>query len=223
MPVSSLRLLRLAAVTAMAVPAITSMPAIAQVNADSTTQQAYCRLAEQVMRTGNPAPHMEWALSSIGTCGPVTYGAATAAAVQRLRAVHDTSALAEVWMPTHFLLDEKLFNAALHISGDRSASVEARVFAFLGLLRMALAGTGRDVRYGNMIGGFVEVLPGLLGVRGGCAEEVVTDDYRRVGTPLPPDFKDQIRSVATRVRDDTSEPVDARTAAACALTGVRKE
>jgi hypothetical protein len=200
---------------------VTPAQARAQANTDPIIGAADCRLAEQVIRTGQPAPHMAWALRYIGACGAGTYGAATAAGVDRLRAVHDTVALGAVWRPTHFLLDEKLFRAALEIAGDRAASVEARVFAFLGLLRMALAGTNRFVEYQDLVGGFVDEPGAMVWVGGGCVQGTASHDSRLVGTPLPADFKHQIRLVASRVRNDEAEPVDVRTAALCTVSTVR--
>lgn len=187
----------------------------AQADPDSVQLRNGCRLARQVIETGNPSPHTEWALRQIGGCGPEAYGASLAVAVRRLRTETDTVVLREFWRPSRFLRDGELFRASRDIAADQGASTQARVFALLSLLHTVRF--GRTADYRNMIGGF-ETEEGLQWVRGGCAQTIVNDDIRLDGAPLPADFHAQIRSLASRLRADGAEPLDVRTAAFCLAT-----
>ena len=184
----------------------------AQTGADSIHARNACRLAHQVIETGQPAPHTVWALRQIGACGPDTHGAALARAVRRLRTETDTGQLREFWRASRYLRDGELFRASLDVAGDRGASHEARVFALLSLLHTVQFGRSADYRH--MVGGFEED-SGLRRVRGGCARIFVSDDVRIVGSPLPADYAEQVRALAERLRTDVTEPLDVQTAASC--------
>lgn len=193
-----------------------SGPAAAQANPDSVKHRNDCRLAVRAIETGRPAPHLPWALAYVGTCGASVRGAAHAVAVRRLRSVADTATLGTFWRPTHYLLDRNLYDAALDIAADPSASVESRVFAFLTLVRYSIP-PDRAASYASLTGGFYEV-EGLRGVAGGCAPGVLSDGGRQTGVPLPPDFRLQIREVGESVLRASANPLDVRTAASCAVS-----
>lgn len=192
------------------------LPLHAQVRPDSVRHRNNCRLAEQALASGHPAPHVDWASQYIVTCGPAKRGAAIAAAVRRLREATDTVALESIWRHSRFLVDRELFEASMEIAADNSASVQARVFAFLGLLHTTRR--GRTANYTNLTGGFDEW--GM--VRGGCARTVVSGhDHRAEGAPLPPDFEERVRLLSERVRNTPTEPLDVRTAATCTYRSAR--
>ena len=184
----------------------------AQADPDEVRLRNNCRLARQVIETGQPAPHTDWALRQIGACGPATQGAALGSAVRRLRAETDTTVLREFWRASRYLLDGELFRASLDIAGDPGASTHARVFALLSLLHTVRFGRSADYRH--MVGGF-EDDAGLRRVRGGCAQIVVSDDVRLRGAPLPAGYLEQVRALVSRLRADTAAPVDVQTAASC--------
>lgn len=190
----------------------------AQVDADSVKIRNACRLAEQVISTGRPAPHTEWALSFIAACGSEVYGRAIAQGVRRLRSVQDTAVLQQYWRPSHFLTDLNFYDAAVEIAQDRTASTEARVFAFLALVRMS--DPVRVVEYRDLLGGFHET-HGLRGVGGGCRSGSFGYPSRLVGTPLPDDYRRRIADFSASIREDGSEPEDVRTSAACAVVAAR--
>lgn len=181
----------------------------AQAHADSVHHRNDCRLARQVIETGQPSRHTDWALRQIGGCGSEVYGASIAAGVRRLRAETDTAVLGRLWNPMHFLQDGSLYDAALEIAGDRAASVPSRVFALLALIHASRLGT--SATYPGVTGGFDE--HGF--VRGGCGNITVYDDVRITGTPLPADWRAQVQALGERLRSDLSEPLDVRTAASC--------
>lgn len=184
----------------------------AQTDPDSVYAPSACRLARQVLETGEPARHTAWALRQIGACGPATHGATLADAVRRLRAETDTAQLREFWRASRYLRDGELFRASLDVAGNRGASPQARVFALLSLLHTVRVGRSADYRH--MVGGFEED-SGLRRVRGGCARIFVSDDVRIVGSPLPADYGERVRTLAQRLRKDVTEPLDVQTAASC--------
>lgn len=184
----------------------------AQVRSDSVKHRNECRFATQVVETGHPAPHAEWALGYIVACGTRVHGAVLATALRLLRGETDTVKIAPFWRNARFLRDGALYDAAVEIAGDRSASVPARVFAILGLIH--LTKEGRSAGSGNLIGGFYEH-QGLRWVRGGCARTIVINDLRIDGAPLPADHRARITALARQLRSDESEPLDVQTAAAC--------
>lgn len=181
----------------------------AQANPDSVKHRNDCRLAQQVIETGHPAPHTSWALGYIGYCDFDTWGRTMAAGVRRLRTSSDTAELVAVWAPTQWLRDRALYEAALEIAGDRAASVPARVFAFRALL--LLNEPRLSIRYEDM----VSTAGSRTGARGGCSFSWRRGGMPYTGTALPADFKDRITAVAKRVRGDSSEPEPVRVAAKC--------
>jgi hypothetical protein len=108
-----------------------------QASPDSVKHRNDCRLAEQIISTGHPQPHAAWASTEILTCGHDVFTRTALTALQQLRASSDTSALGLVWNRVLLRVNSQaVFDAALDIAQDRSASVQARAFAFLGMLRM---------------------------------------------------------------------------------------
>jgi hypothetical protein len=130
--------------------------------------------------------------------------------MERSRTSADLVLLRRAIMPVVFWRDGRLFNRVLELAGDRSASVPARVTAFVAL--SAMRDSSRAPAYERFIGGLDE-----LGVpRGGCAMR--TSHARPFSTgelPLPRDYKERIRALARQVAQDTAEPADVRSAAAC--------
>jgi hypothetical protein len=111
--------------------------ALGQASPDSVQHRNDCRLAEQIISTAHPQPHALWASTEILTCGPDVFTRSALAALQRLRTSSDTSALSLVWNRVLLQVNSQaVFDAGLDIAKDATASVEARSFAFLGVLRM---------------------------------------------------------------------------------------
>jgi hypothetical protein len=166
-----------------------------------------CRLAAHVLRTGHPAPKSDWALAVIPACG-AEGGQALGAAFRAARASADTVALERLTRPALWLRDNSLFDAALEIGADRSASPQARVFAMRTLLWLIVPGGG--VGYADLadeVGGRTRNCLGF-----GPSTHVVI----RRGEPLPSNYEQSIRSLATRIMNDPHEPRPVRRAAACA-------
>lgn len=183
-----------------------------QANPDSVTHRNECRLARQTVLTGNPAPHLRWALGYLASCGAGEQGAAVGQAVRRLRTETDTSILRPYWRIARYLVDRELFEAAEEIAVDRSASTEARVFAMTALISAA----GMIADYDQLVGGFRPD-----GIVAGECWTVVSGEFQRTDTPLPDDYQERVAAVQQRLRTDPSEPTDIRTGAACLLTSSR--
>ena len=182
----------------------------AQAEPDSVKHRNECRLADQVVTTGQPAPHLRWALGYLAACGAGAQGSAVSQAVRRLRTETDTAMLGPYWRVPQYLVDGRLFEAAEEIAADRGASTQARVFALSALIGAIRPGYMSE--YHQLVGGFTP--DGL--VAGGCWS-VVSGEFQRTGTPLPEDYYERAATLRLRLRADASEPLDVRTAATCLL------
>lgn len=196
----------LAAITLLAVPHRVS----AQADPDSVQHRNNCRLAAQVITTGHPAPRAQWAWTHMELCAPSERAAVYVEALSQIRRSTDVEQIKRAMVPVVWFRDGQLFRAALALAGDETASVPARVVAFMALARI------RDPQaspaYERFTGG-VEIngIPvGRCSARTGHPIEPVQGH-----TPLPADYLEQIDSLATVVARDRSQPLDVRTAAAC--------
>jgi hypothetical protein len=179
----------------------------AQANPDSIHHRNDCRLAEQALSTGHPAPREEWALGVVWNCrdaGPVLAAALTGA-----RASSDSAYLNALTAPLIRLRDGYVFAAALALAGDRSASLHARAAAI------------RALMYAVRPGGYVDPAalsnPRAVNCFGTPSphSEVVN------GAPLPSDYLEQARALMSRVTGEQSEPEGIRHAATCAMFLIR--
>jgi hypothetical protein len=182
----------------------------AQANPDSVKHLNECRLAEQVMNTGHPERHREWARGYIGSCGTETWGRAAAAAVRRSRMSQDRRTLEAEWASAHLLRDSVLFAAAMEIAGDANSSIGARIFAVRYLIR--LIDPNPVVTYDLMARG--------LDAKGRrtspCYERTVAGRLAEYpGVPLPADLRGRIAALLRRVYVDPAQPAEVRSAALC--------
>lgn len=193
------------------VSAVLALPVqvAAQAAPDSTEHRDDCRHARQVIETGHPAPHMEWALGFIGNCDRQLWGRTVATALRSLRTSSDLDELANVWADTQWLRDRHLFEAALEIGGDRSASLPARMFALRALLM--LVEPGMQPSYAELS----RVKHSNARRRWSCDLGKVRDAYMRGGVPLPADYERQAEALAKRIDADSLEPEELRYAAKC--------
>ncbi|HZG41742.1 MAG TPA: hypothetical protein VEY93_02185 [Longimicrobium sp.] len=91
-----------------------------------------CRLAAQVLDTGHPHPHREWALGYIGNCE--NEGPAVLASVWRTASVGGEDLTSVVWSSLR-LRDARLFQQLRATATDRTRPVPMRVAAMLVLAR----------------------------------------------------------------------------------------
>lgn len=190
--------------TAALATAILLLPRIASAQAepDSVKHRNNCRLAEQVIATGHPAPHDQWALDLIGGCPEG--GEALANALRLASQSTDTAYLDRLTRPTLFLRDGNIFAAALTIASERSATETARVFALRSLIYAMRPTAGID--YGVL----ATDQPTF------CVGSASPHRSFTQGAPLPHDYAEQIHTLAWRIVRDTSESPILRHAAQCA-------
>jgi hypothetical protein len=111
-----------AMVAALAVLALSSsLEAQSQSQDDENRMRADCRLAQQVIATGNPAPQTGWAYGIIGACG---HGAQTLA--DRWTSAPDGAALTQLMVESARLNDRRILTAMLPLIGDASRPLAVR-------------------------------------------------------------------------------------------------
>jgi hypothetical protein len=179
--------------------------ASAQPARDSAHLRNHCRLAIQVIATGVPAPHHEWAYETAIYCGTAG-GAAIAQAILRSREGNDLTALDMITRPVRQLTDATVLRAALSVAGDASATPAARVFSFRALIN--LLSPGRVLTYSQLAGTSDD--RSCFGLGPSLHSE------RLLGEPLPADASRAIRELATGVAADEQAEPEVRRAATCA-------
>jgi hypothetical protein len=191
---------------------VTLLPgcAFAQARPDSIHARNDCRLAVQVVETGHPAPHSDWAYEYVVNCGRAG-GSALASAMRRARSSSDVAELEAMTRSLRTFRDGEVFVASLEIAGDKSASVPARVLAF----RSAIASEspGRTLTYEQMTRR--DANGACVGL-GGTPHDDITE-----GAPLPLGHTDRLIELAENVIGDNNEPAQVRQAARCALRQAR--
>jgi hypothetical protein len=158
--------------------------------------QAECRLAHQVLTTGQPAVRHGWAVARIGGCPQG--GEALAAELRRLRTTSErTDELEMVVRATARFVDRALVVAALEIATDASAGTVARIQAMRvisnQLTPMTLA-TYEDF-----------LVPGGMG----AGAFIPSSGRPGVGEPLTREIIESVRQGLTAIVEDASalEPV----------------
>ena len=185
----------------------------AQTVPDSVKQRNDCRLAEQVVRTGHPAPKREWALWEIRRHCGASGGRALADAIREHRTSRDTAWLGELTSPAIQLRDGAVFAVSAQIARDRSASPEARVFAIRTLIWSLRPGYG--ITYDD--------LAGAGEGSGGCYSHGPELHFQPTdGAPLPAGHASEVQAVAEQILLDAAEPAPVRSAARCALLASRR-
>ena len=182
-----------------------------QADRDAIKRRNDCRLAVQVIETGHPAPHKEWAWKYVTFCEPAQRVEAYLAAMQQARSSTDLSFVRTAFLPVAAFRDGMLLDQVLSVAGDRSASIPARVVAFMALA--SILDPRASPTYEGFIGGFDEYgLP-----RGGCSRRLAHPIASVQGpAAFPSDYRERIAALAERVARDTSETADVRSAATCA-------
>lgn len=181
----------------------------AQAAPDAIKLRNDCRLAEQALRTGHPGPKVSWARTFVPNCRPEQWASAATAALGRLRASTDERALVTEWGTVSLLRDAAVFTLARSIAIDPTASTPARVHALRHLAGLLDPNGIYDL--------LTEGVPGRSRViRPFCASgRAAGEQFRFTGTPLPGDFRQQIRDIGTQLRHDTTAPEPLRRAGEC--------
>jgi hypothetical protein len=103
-----------------------------QETALAAKHQSDCRLASQVLTTGNPAPHRDWALRFIGSCASEGPGALAA---QWLRVRESGAELDQLVRSSARLRDARLYTQLRKSAQDPATPPAVRVAAMLVLSR----------------------------------------------------------------------------------------
>jgi hypothetical protein len=205
------------ALVAVLVPAA----AAAQEDPDSIRLRNDCRLAAQIIARGHPEPHEAWAWDVIHRCGSEG-GVALAAGLRALRQSSDTALLDRLTTKGRWLRDGAFFSAAVDVSGDRSATVPARLFSMIVLLYAERlerpTSNGLPIHYRDLLS---PVDPTTGFPTGSCGLDRYSFSTRNLmpsaGAPLPADYRRQIVELGGRLFRDSTEAQEVRVAAFCLL------
>jgi hypothetical protein len=171
---------------------------------DSVHLRNKCRLAIQIVSTGHPAPHQEWAVGFVRACG--TDGArAFARMLESLRTSSDSALLRTVTFAGRSIRDRTVFQTAEVIAADPGASEFARAYAFRVLTWLVNPAADLE-QFDPWAGPELACSPGLL-------LHPVTFE----GEPLPPDYRERVRELSLRVFRDRSIPDPIRYSARCTV------
>jgi hypothetical protein len=110
---------------AMAAAALVATAAVAQ-TADSVRQRNDCRLAGQVLRTGQPAPQRTWALQTIAGCSEES---GTAVPAVWTAAPTDQDDLGWLVAASVTNRDSRIFDAAMGVAGPTGGPTLVRLAA----------------------------------------------------------------------------------------------
>lgn len=177
---------------------------------DTINKAANCRAAGLIL-IGRSAEHpLPWAWSRLLYCNRPERDRIHELALRRVRTSIDPQLIAPAVGRVRSEWRIDLLDEVLNIAGDRSATIPARVYAF-----MTLAGM-RDPyaapRYDDFIGGVDE--HGFP--RGSCSGRRATPSVAsQQGKALTADQAQRIMRLAVRVSRDPGEPDDVRSAAGC--------
>jgi len=179
----------------------------AQASPDSIKRRNDCRLAEQVIRTGHPAPRLLWASQVLRTC--TSAGPSIADAMTTNRLSTDTAFLNAATYPTIQLRDGEVYRAALAVAGDKTASIPARVLALRTLVWTLEP--GGSVSYAELSDELPEGRRRRCNSLGAHLHLQITR-----GAPIPNDYAEAIHRLARGLENDPTEPRQIQRAAVCA-------
>lgn len=180
------------------------LAASAQANSDSIKHRNDCRLAIQVITTGQPAARSDWAMTFVRECAG--FPAALRNSLSAARNSRDTAALARLTAPADWLRDGDVFTAAFELARDRGASPVARVFAIRVMMWVYLP--GMELSYSHLIADGDDIP-----TCGGIGPSLHGDIVRRA--PLPSGWEENGRALGRLLASDGTESVQVRQAARC--------
>jgi hypothetical protein len=182
----------------------------AQADPDSV-HRIDCHLVAQVVMTGFPAAKIEWAFAMVGNCGNEGIHA-LAVGIASMKSSVDTLFLLNLSRQAGYYRDGGIFESALSVAGDPSASAPARIYALLTMQHIISPRSGNS--YAEATSDF--------DANGSPKCTRLTIDYShqpvRPGiTPLPSNYEEQARDLARRIEADASAPALVRAAAQCPM------
>jgi hypothetical protein len=142
-----------------------------------------CSAATDTLVAARASAPREWARYVLMSCLDEVRVSAYVGAIRQSHQASREEAMSVVYLLTG-IRDARLFAEVLALAGDRSASIPARVVAFMALAELKLP-PGRSVRYEDVVRGpDAKGIPSCLGMMSTHARAP------RVGpVPLPEDFR----------------------------------
>jgi hypothetical protein len=174
--------------------------------ADTIDRTANCALAARVLSGESSEKKPSWAWSRLVYCDSNQRASVQRLALHRARSSTDRDFVGPAIGRVAAEWDMALFDEVLAIAGDRSATVPARVYAFVTLASM------RDPHASPSYEGFVGGLDDKGLPRGLCS---LRRTHAREDRVLTPSLQARMDELVRRVRRDSSEPSDVQSAAAC--------
>ena len=125
----------MAATAALAMASAAPLAAQRSTEANDAKLRANCRLAAQVLETGHPSTHYEWAVNEIRRCEQIA-GPALAAHWSALREA-DRADLKQLMFSSSSMRDQRIFDAVLSVAGSRDVAPIIRLAALSVLVSYA--------------------------------------------------------------------------------------
>lgn len=184
-----------------------SSTAMAQADADAGNARVHhrnnCRLAHQVLVSGQPASKYEWALGYSTGCGALG-GEGLATVLPRYRAVAGPGGqLEKVVEAAALLTDGRVFDAALTLAEDREAGVGARVQAIRIVYHQLNTATFQV--YEAFVNDPWKTKTGYI--------PLVGSEASSIGAPLPKGAMDRAETLLSGIVSDSAAPEPVRLAA----------
>lgn len=193
------------------------LPSCASAQATSMSDSVYvrnrCRLAVQVITTGRPDPHAEWAYEYVRMCGREGAAAITRA-MESAVASPDRSDWERLTISTFYVRDAGIFEAALGVSKNAAASTTARVYSMKILIQLLSPGT--TLTYDDLTRGPAAQRV-CFGTGPGSHHEV------EEVSPLPGDYRDRVIAELGTVAEDAAHDSAIRQAATCVVVHARRQ
>ena len=194
---------------AMVACSVLAAGAKAQVASDDSVKRARCLASVDSFRSATTKQQREGPLQTMQYCPDELRIAAFRSLIRDYRQLDKDEAMWIVYRLV-FYRDAGLGRDVLELAGDRLASPQSRIVAFMAMY--SIKHPGRSPRYEGFSGGLdARGIPKEL-----CATLASHTYTPPEGSPtLPPGFMDEARSLAVRVYEDRTEPEEVRSAAAC--------
>ena len=184
---------------------------VAAAQSPTPPRQGGCAAAVRALETASPGEQHDWAWRQLPGCSADQRVRVHLSAMQRARSLSDLSMIKEAIMPAAGIHDGRLLAQTLALAGDRGASTNSRVVAFMALALLRNPSTAPS--YEGFASGLDQHgLPKALCSTRRSAPFPFIDGPER----LPMDYVRRIDTIRDRVRLDAAELPEVRSAATCA-------
>lgn len=192
---------------------LATTPLVAQANPDSVHARNDCRLGSQVIRDGQPADKLQWALRIAPTCG-ADFAFAAASRFNTDRQSSYADVLGRIADETFYVRDASLLDAVLAVAKDPGASRDARLMA----LRTAVWQVSKAPLWGRF-----ETIATGAPYDGSyrCPALPLTDVVISAGAPVSTDQVSRAEALGDDLARDGNAPPDVRRMGACLSSTAR--